>query len=281
MITWLLITDHLMSLTQPFLPEFHHLYFFFRIPSILYRVSNRNDSDSFGWETELRYSRFSWMSKVTMFMSDLRFNLEPLDILRLYQPIRKLKIIFDKYKISTRLKDLNLDLGFILDRPNLKLGQSLRVRPGGANRQKSENFNLYWWCLNVALSFSSKKGHFWSKTTIFDPKSDFSTHKNLRFRSKIRIFYFLQVNADHAGHFRPLVLLKVKWRSSLVLFQIFLNKIWSIAQNQKETKVAMVVSWKLLSNMSKYVKTVKCHLETPSSLGSVASNYRLQFVASK
>ena len=91
-----------------------------------------------------------------MFTSDLRFNLEPLDILRLYRPIRKLKIIFDKYKISTRLKDLNLDLGFILDRPNLNLGQSLRVRLGGANRQKSENF--YLWCLNFA--FFVEKGSF-------------------------------------------------------------------------------------------------------------------------
>ena len=99
-----------------------------------------------------------------MFTSDLRFNLEPLDILRLYRPIRKLKIIFDKYKISTRLKDLNLDLGFILDRPNLNLGQSLRVRLGGANRQKSENF--YLWCLNFA--FFIVKGSFSSNNLTLD-----------------------------------------------------------------------------------------------------------------
>lgn len=67
----------------------------------------------------------------------------------------------------------------------------------------------------------------------------------------LKIDKMFQVNADHAGHFRPLVPLKVKWKSSLVLFQIFPNKIWSIAQNQKEIKGAMVVLWKLLSNMSR------------------------------
>ena len=67
----------------------------------------------------------------------------------------------------------------------------------------------------------------------------------------LKIDKMFQVNADHAGHFLPLVPSKVKWRSSLVIFQIFPNKIWSIAQNQKETKDAMVVLWKLLSNMSR------------------------------
>ena len=67
----------------------------------------------------------------------------------------------------------------------------------------------------------------------------------------LKIDKIFQVNVDHAGHFRPLVPSKVKWRSNLVPFQISPNKTWLIAQNQKEIKGAMVVLWKLLSNMSR------------------------------